>query len=468
MRCGVYAAFAFATGVSVQAEARSGAGVDLHWNRRTAKVDAHLTNAPLERILATVARDTGWKVFVEPGGARTVSANFKSLPQAEALERLLGGLSYLLVPQDTGGSRLLVFRSSADAATESIEAAIADGEITVEPGPIRNELIVRIKPGSKVTPEEIAAKLGAKLAGRLDALGAYLLRFESPEQANAAREVLAGRDDVAAVENNVRVPPPEAGSFQNGSPGTITLRPKVSGDQKYVIAAVVDMPVQTLSTEYEQFILERRNITSGSAPADGTPTHGTVMVESLLQGVAQTDTSPDGTKVRIISENVYGSDSTTTTWQVAAGLVDAASRGATIFNLSLGGKTDSPMLADVIASIHQQGGEVFAASGNTPGKDLTFPAADPGAFGVTAIGPDGTPASYANTGPQAVLAGPGTTYVPFQGRTWMAQGTSGATATVSGLAAGLASQANLPVSQIQARLFQMTAFQQASQPQPTP
>lgn len=443
-------------------------GVDLRWRRAAGSVDAHLTNAPLDRVLGRVAGATGWRVFVEPGPARTVSANFTNLPPGEALHRLLGGLSFVLVPGPPQGPRLLVYGSAADAATERVQAAIDDGDFSVETGPIPNELIVRIKRGAKVTPEELAAKLGARLVGRLDSLGAYRLAFDSAAAAEAAKAALLARDDVAAIENNVRLPPPEAGAFSDAPASANTLKPRIVPNQQYVVAAIIDTPVQTLSPEYEQFVLERRNLAQGAAPTDGTPTHGTVMVESFLQAVGQTDTNPNGTSVRVLAENIYGTDATTTTWQVANGLVDAAARGATIFNLSLGGPDDSPMLAGIIASISSQGGLVFAAAGNTPGTALVYPAADPGAIGVTALGADGLPASYADTGPQARLAAPGSTYVPFQGRMWMAQGTSGATATISGLAAGLASQGGQSTTQIQARLFQMAAFQAAAPTQPTP
>ena len=59
---------------------------------------------------------------------------------------------------------------------------------------------------------------------------------------------------------------------------------------------------------------------------------------------------------------------------------------------------------------------------------------------VTAVDRNGIPADYANTGPQARLAGPGSTVIQFGGQSWLANGTSGATAWVSGLAAGWMSQ----------------------------
>ena len=181
------------------------------------------------------------------------------------------------------------------------------------------------------------------------------------------------------------------------------------------------------------------------------------MAENILQGVAAADQSGQGSPVRLLSEDIYGKDPLATTWSVAMGLYDAAAHGATYFSLSLGGKQDSPMLSSVIASIKAQGGVVFAAAGNDGGTDAIYPAAS-GALGVTAVNGQGQPASYANTGPHAVLAGPSVTYADFNGTVWQATGTSGATAIVTGLAAGHAAANNLNPSQTAGWLMQTVGF----------
>ncbi|HTH47005.1 MAG TPA: S8 family serine peptidase [Candidatus Limnocylindria bacterium] len=415
--------------------------VSLRWLAKSNRVDAALHEVPLPKVLAKIARATGWSIFLEPGTQRVVSATFTNLPPREALNRLLGSLSFVHVPQGKAG-KLLIYRSSIDAATEEVEAG-GDDEYTLEPGPIPNELIVRLKPGAKITPEELAKKLGAKLVGRIDGLNAYRLRFESAEAANAAREELKKREDVAGVENNVRLPgPTEPNQPSAATTAGFNLKPRLAGDKDNVVVALIDTLLQPQPMEYEQFIKERLSVVEGKFEVDNSqPMHATAMLQAMLDAVAQMDTTGQGSTVRVLPINVYdpnaaGEQPTTTTWNVMLGLQLAASRGATVFNLSLGGPNDSPMLDEMIASIHSQGGLVLAATGNTPGTEVTFPSGSPGALGVTAGDRNGGIASFANTGPQTQLIGPGTTFFSFQGRTWVAQGTSSATAWTSGLAAG--------------------------------
>ncbi len=438
--------------------------VSLRWQVQSNRVDATLRDVPLPKVLAKIARATGWQIFLEPGTQREVSATFTNLPPREALSRLLGSLSFIHVPQPKAPGKLLIYRSSADAATEEVEAGSED-EYTLEPGPIPNELIVRLKPGAKITPEELAKKLGAKLVGRMDELNAYRLRFESAEAANAAREELKRREDVAGVENNIRLPGPTMPNQQSSeATAGFNLKPRVAGDKDNIVVALIDTLLQPQPSEYEQFIKERLSVVAGKFEVDNSqPMHATAMLQALLDAVAQTDASGQGSTVRVLPINVYepapaGQQPTTTTWNVMLGLQLAASRGATVFNLSLGGPSDSPMLDEMIYSIHAQQGLVLAATGNTPGTEVTYPSGSPGALGVTAGDRNGKVASFANTGPQTELIGPGTTYFSFQGRSWVAQGTSSATAWTSGLAAGMMSARSWTTTQVEPWLLSTVAY----------
>ena len=356
-----------------------------------------------------------------------------------ALPRILGPLSFALIPEGKNPWLLRIYRSRADAATTRIDP-LDDAEVQFQSGPIPTELLVRLRAGSKLSPEDLARRLGAQLVGRLDDLRTYRLRFETAADAQRARELLGGQPEIAAVENNARLAIPEPGLPGGFAGSDVTLKPRVGSSRDQVVVALIDTAVQTLPAGLEPFLLDRVAVASGAPVSDGTPTHGTVMYQDILQGVGRSDGSTEGTKVRILSVDVYGGEPATTTWNVVQGLKEAASRGATVFNLSLGGTQDSALLDEAIASIRAQGGIVLAATGNTPGRALTYPSASPGALGVTAVDRNGVPADYANTGPQARLVGPGSTVIQFGGQSWMANGTSGATAWVSGLAAGWMSQ----------------------------
>src|SRR5436190_10006112 len=92
---------------------------EITW-RANKTVDAKLEAVALDKVLARLAALSGWKVFVEPGLEQPVSAQFKNLPQDEALKLLLGELNYALVPQKGAPARLLVYKHGLGDATAAI------------------------------------------------------------------------------------------------------------------------------------------------------------------------------------------------------------------------------------------------------------------------------------------------------------------------------------------------------------
>jgi thermitase len=133
--------------------------------------------------------------------------------------------------------------------------------------------------------------------------------------------------------------------------------------------------------------------------------------------------------------DVYGSSGTTTTFDVARGIVSAVNNGANVLNMSLGGQGDSPFLDELITQVRQQGVMVFAAAGNEPTTLPTWPAAHPDVIAVTAADRKGNVAPYANRGAFVDLLAPGTSKVQFNNQSFYVSGTSTATAFVSGVAA---------------------------------
>ena len=162
--------------------------------------------------------------------------------------------------------------------------------------------------------------------------------------------------------------------------------------------------------------------------------------------------------VQILPVNVYGNSDTTTTYDVTMGVYEAMKRGATIVNLSLGGDGDSPLLDDLMAQARQRGVLFFAAAGNTPTTDPTFPAANPVVFAVTAADQNGNLAPYANRGSFIDLIAPGTSYMDFGGLTYRVDWHFAGDATVSG-AAAMYHPAVIPWKKRQAALQQTFGFQ---------
>src|SRR5258708_29716960 len=110
-------------------------------------------------------------MYLEAGTTHAISARFHNLPRGEALGLLLGDLNFALVPQTNASPKLFVFHTTIQRATLRVEVP-ADAHSKL----IRNELIVRLKPGAKI--EDIARQLAAKVVGKIDGLNAYRLKFE--------------------------------------------------------------------------------------------------------------------------------------------------------------------------------------------------------------------------------------------------------------------------------------------------
>src|SRR6476646_4497351 len=168
----------------------------LDWKKD--RVNASIDDWNLNTLLEKIATATGWQVYVEPGTATTISVKFKNQTGDEALRRMLKNVNY--ARKDTNGtSQLFVYRTDAHAATQLVKSKGATQKKT---GRILNELIVQLKKDSKMTIEELAAKLHAKILGRDDDLHLYRLGFEDETAATAARVTMAGTADVGAVDSN--------------------------------------------------------------------------------------------------------------------------------------------------------------------------------------------------------------------------------------------------------------------------
>jgi hypothetical protein len=398
----------------------------LEWNTQRERVSADIQSADLMNVLQKLSRATGWKIFVEPESQHTVSAKFKDVTPGEALRFLLGDLNFALVPGTNSASRLFVFRTARQNATELIPVGRVSGK------PIPNELIIRVRPGVDV--EALAKTLGAKVVGRLDKLNAYRLQFADEEAANAARERLAANPEVASVENNyaIDVPPNPLGQ-QQGLPGFPSLQMRPPPDSGRVIVGLVDTAVQPLGHDLDQFLLRQQTVAGPSQVNPGEPSHGTAMAETILRSLEQI--TGGSTSVQILPVDVYGRGETTSTFDVANGIIQAVNGGARVINLSLGSPADSLFLHDVVRLANDNHILLIGAAGNEPVATPFYPAAYPEVHAVTAID-HGQLASYASRGPFVTLAAPGMNLILFGAQAYGVEGTSVSSAIISGAVAG--------------------------------
>jgi hypothetical protein len=410
----------------------------LVWHKTTDRVDADIRGEALWPVLEKIAVAAGWRVYIEPGLERNVSAKFNGLPSGGALKMLLGDLSFALVPQTNSPARLYVFRTMIQNATRLVSSGKSVRHVP-------NELLVRVKPGTDI--DTLAKALGAKVIGRLDKLGLYRLQFGNAAATDAALAQLQNNGDVQDADYNYYFDPPplaQAVSSAPVGPLSLTLNPPPASGK--VIVGLIDMNVQSLGAQLDKFILPQISV-AGDAPDNSAITHGTAMAYSVLWAIAQ-QASGGGSSVEIQPVDVYGGSATTTSWNVALGIQAAVDHGATVLNLSLGGPGDSPALDSVIEPAIADNIVIFGAAGNTPVDTPMYPGATPGVHDVTALGQPGQLASYANDWPGDSLALPGTGFVYYGNQAYIVQGTSTATAYATGVYAGTMNTTTLGPSQI--------------------
>ncbi len=401
------------------------------WNTNRNRVSANITSGDVFSVLEHVAAATGWQIFLEPGTRDRVSAKFDDLPPGEALRLLLRDVNFVLLPETNATSRLFVYRSSRQNATQLVRPR----EEPPAPKPIPNELIVRLKPGAKI--DDLARQLGAKVIGRIDSLNAYRLQFDDAAAAASGLDQLSSNSDVASVDNNYVVERPEGPqSVPFNGPG-IQLQLKPPPDSGRIIVGLVDTEVQSLGKNLDPFLLKQVSVAGDTPVPSDTPTHGTAMAETILRSLQSI--TQGSTSVGILPVNVYPAsgtaDPSTTTFDVANGIVLAVNGGAKVINLSLGSPNDSTFLHNVIQDVAKLNIPIFAAAGNQPVTTPYYPAAYPEVNAVTAVD-NGRLAPYASRGSFVSLGAPGTSLVPFGNLTYAVQGTSVSSAFTSGLAAG--------------------------------
>lgn len=432
-------AFCGLLGVLVAMLLAAGAAADtVRWHADTEELDVDLHSAPLIPTLEDLAHKTGWHIYLEPTPGKTFTTNFTGKPRGQAMRALIGEMNYAFVPGTDGPTKLFIFQTSRDNATYEIKA----GPDTVTNAPasakVSKQLIVKLKPGAKI--EDIAKQFGAQVKGRITDLNAYLLEFESDEAMEAARAELATNEDVESTDYNYNVDPPsrpqKLDSLAGGPPRLALNPPPMDGR---TVVGLIDTSLQSLSPDLQKFLLQQISV-AGNANASGEPTHGTSMAETILRALQMV--TGGNTSVQILPVDVYGPNSTTTTFDVAKGIISAVNGGATIINLSLGSDTGSTFLHSVITDVSGKQIPVFGAAGNTPVATPFYPAAYPEVIAVTASSGQGKIASYANYGSFVDMIAPGTSIVYYNGQSWLVSGTSAASAYAAGMTAGLADSRN--------------------------
>jgi hypothetical protein len=410
-----------------------GAEKEITWNSFRKHLGLNVKNTTLVEVLGGIQRETGWQVRMQPGLNRPVSAKFKPKPLGEALRLLLDDLSFTLIARPGEPGKLEVHLAKANVETEPMAEPVSKPKIAP------NQLAVIFRPGQNAAA--LSKRFNADLMGFIKIANVAQLKFTDPRAMAAARQAMAELGITDIIDDVHLYPRPATPVLVAGGAGVlpIAVRPEEVDTMGQLIIGLIDTAVQPAKLDQPGFLLSALSMTDPFTPPDHSPTHGTSMAGIILRGLANKDLGVQQSPVRILPVDVFGTSNTANSFNIANGITEAVNNGATIINLSLGGYQASPLLQRIIATHHKNGVLFIGAAGNEPVTTPHFPAAHPQVMAVTATRPNGELTAYANRGNFIDVAARGTHPVRFGKRTYAITGTSGSSAYVSGLAAGLAS-----------------------------
>jgi len=418
----------FIASLSVQSESE----VVVQWNLINKSLGITASNTTLVRVLGEIRHQTGWEVVSEPNLNPAVSIKTKPKPVSEALSMLLGNLRYTLKSKPGFPLRLSVFRNSASAATNSI------AEAPMKPTKLEGQIAVVVKGESEA--KKLAKQFNAELIGFIKGANAARFQFGSKQDLQNVRDELTKAEGVEYLDDIFIYSRPAGPIIARTGVLPISVSPVNVDTKGMLIIGLVDSAVQVEAMDKPNFMLESKSVGEAYEPGTGAPTHGTSMASIILRGLSNKDLGVKNSPVRILPVDIYGSNPTTTSFDVAQGITLAVEGGAKIVNLSLGSAAPSTLVRQVIQAHHNNGVLFVGAAGNAPVTSNEYPAAYPEVMAVTATRSDGQLTEYANRGNFVDVAEQGTQPVRFNNQTYVNTGTSGSTAYISGMSAALATQ----------------------------
>lgn len=212
---------------------------------------------------------------------------------------------------------------------------------------------------------------------------------------------------------------------------------------KGVVVAVVDSGISDHPT-FREGQVKRIDLVGEEVPMHG---HGTAM-GSLIAGNA--DTAPGmAPGASLLDIRIAGEEGLSDSFLLAQGIQTAIDQGADIVNISLGTYGDSPLVRAVTEAALKQGIVVVAPVGNEMMPVKAWPAAYPGVVSVSGVDAEDRLAYFSNSG-GPTLAAPAVGIISaytldHQPMIAKGQGTSQASALVSGVMAQLKSRGLDPV-----------------------
>ncbi|HZX95022.1 MAG TPA: S8 family peptidase [Myxococcales bacterium] len=175
-----------------------------------------------------------------------------------------------------------------------------------------------------------------------------------------------------------------------------------------VTVAVIDTGIYPVDDLDPARLLKGWNFVAHNDDARDDHAHGTHVAGTIAQstgnGVGVAGMAP---LARLMPIKVLSAVGSGTSHDIAEGIRYAVDHGARVLNLSLGGGGRSLAMETAVAYARRRGAVVVCAAGNGGSRGISYPAAYPGAFAVSAVGPQGRLAPYSSYGPEVAIAAPG-------------------------------------------------------------
>ena len=339
-----------------------------------------------------------------------------------------------------------------------------------EPAAARSQrLIVVRKPGQSF-PDELdipgtTRYFGLHLHHHMQNLDAAVYTVPEGMDAGALAEALRSSGQYAAVETEAEY----AVTSEDGMSGVQWNMRRVNADNARtlatgdgVIVAVIDTGVTDGGPDGIAHILPGYDFVNDDNDPMDDYGHGTHVAGTIAQrtdnyiGVA--GLAPEASILPIKVCNASGS---CTTSDIVDGILYAVANGADVINMSLGGSEYSGLMGQAVAAAREAGVIVVCAAGNGYGDAVSYPAAYPGAWAVSATTSRDTLASFSNVGPEIFLAAPGAsvTQETIVGGRWSFQSYSGTSMASPHVAASAALMLSAGATPDDAeRLLAQTAF----------